>query len=243
MKFPNKSVVKFLGYMCLGGLVGGIGGFLVGIGQDSLSHLQLAIDRFLSAYALYCLLLITVALNGVALSFYFKGKSLYKRHGLQDDRIFDQIDRQLTYGMMATALNIIFVFTFYSITVVYHQNILLASLIMVGGALFTVFFQVKLINMTKVLYPNKKGNPLEASFNKEWLASCDEAEKYIVYNASYRTQNLMNLVYLGAWVFLMLFSIPFSIGILPFILLAVIWGIHTMSYMIFSQKISSGKIR
>ena len=43
------------------------------------------------------------------------------------------------------------------------------------------------IKLVQRIYPDKKGDPTSINFQEQWLASCDEAEKEEIYEASYKT--------------------------------------------------------
>lgn len=70
----------------------------------------------------------------------------------------------------------------------------------------------------------KKGEVCSWSFDREWLASCDEAERMLMYRSSYRTFQMMkNLmpVMEGAALFGKIFM---GTGNFPIVLVSLIWA-------------------
>ena len=42
------------------------------------------------------------------------------------------------------------------------------------------------------VYPEKKGDPASRKFQKEWLESCDEAERAMIYQSAYKSYMTAN---------------------------------------------------
>lgn len=47
-------------------------------------------------------------------------------------------------------------------------------------------WQIRYVRVIQKIYPDKKGDPTSLKFPKQWLESCDEAEKECIYQASYK---------------------------------------------------------
>ncbi len=83
----------------------------------------------------------------------------------------------------------------------------------------------------------KKGEVCSWSFDREWLASCDEAERMLMYRSSYRTFQMMkNLmpVMEGAALFGKIFM---GTGNFPIVLVSLIWAAQTGSYCYFCGRL------
>ena len=71
----------------------------------------------------------------------------------------------------------------------------LAGLVVfMGMVVYFGMWQVRYVKMVQRIYPEKKGDPASMKFQEQWLASCDEAEKEEIYEASYKTYLLTGKV-------------------------------------------------
>lgn len=90
--------------------------------------------------------------------------------------------------------------------------------------------------------PSKKGDPAKLMFNREWLSSCDEAEKEMTYQAAYRSMQISSaaipLFLLGSLIGHMMFGT----GILAVLISGGIWGISSLSYMLCKLKLLKTKL-
>ena len=97
------------------------------------------------------------------------------------------------------------------------------------------------VDLTKKINPEKNGNILDKDFNKEWLASCDEAQKQMIYEASYKAYQATQMVCLIMWLFSVMGIMLFDIGILPSICIFAIWLTLVASYSIACCKLENKK--
>ena len=62
--------------------------------------------------------------------------------------------------------------------------------------------QYQIINYTKMLNPEKRGNVLETNFQKEWFESCDEAEKDLIGKAAYASYKALTIAFVCCYIVL-----------------------------------------
>lgn len=187
-----------------------------------------------------------------ALIYYQKAQSHLSRTGLDNDDDFVQIDRDL--GISMTILNMIFVvaFLFFGIFAAGLEIIMsefdqlnkfaglvaVTIIVFLVGSFAAIYLQSRLIKLTKVLYPDKKGDLLELRFAKDWLESCDEAEQYIIYRAAYKTYRVTNQCLIFFWLIAVFGAMFFDTGLLPIILITTLWGISSIVYCTQSAKLT-----
>lgn len=86
------------------------------------------------------------------------------------------------------------------------------------------------LNQIKQLNPEKRGDLDTLDFDRQWLASCDEAEKWKIYQAGYQSYQILNKVLLALWVILLLgfmfFRLSFLLLNFVSILNLISFGIH-----------------
>ena len=91
--------------------------------------------------------------------------------------------------------------------------------------------QNKILKLEKELNPEKKGNIFDFSFYKEWLGSCDEAEKTVAYKSGFRAYTTAQYVCLGLWLFCTIGQFAFDTGILSVVCVTIIWLTLVCTYL------------
>lgn len=194
----------------------------------------------------------------LAVAFIYKKRA--QRHlsqwGLEDEAHFEQIDRELSLSMIVLTYLYVAAFLFFGIFVagmeIYSHAELsspqlsvfaLTLAIFIIGAFVGIYLQTQLVGLTKALYPDKKGDPLSSSFTKEWLDSCDEAEQYIIYRSAYQAYQRTQKCLVYSWLIAVFGALFFATGLLPIVLVTVLWGIQTMTYYRYEQKLSKSTLR
>lgn len=117
------------------------------------------------------------------------------------------------------------------------------TFIFVTICLSTSYIQYKIINIKKRINPEKRGNPLKLSFNKEWYNSCDEAQKRMVGEIAYKTYSITSTIFMFMFVAIIIVVRYVDIGIFSVILIALINIINITVYNVFSIKIQYKNIK
>ena len=87
-----------------------------------------------------------------------------------------------------------------------------------------------MIGLEKKLNPEKKGNILDMRFRKEWIESCDEAERMNIYRSAYDVYKLMSNLFIYAWLLTFIVSAATKTGLFAMIMVAALWLIQTCAY-------------
>lgn len=109
-------------------------------------------------------------------------------------------------------------------------------------ALFSGIFQVITIKQMQKKDPSKKGDPSDFRFNKDWMASCDEAEKEIIYQASYKTFNFMKYILLAGLILALLAQFHWQAGVAPLIFMGTIYILMVVVYSVYAMKLQKSKL-
>lgn len=88
----------------------------------------------------------------------------------------------------------------------------------------------------------KKGDPGDMRFMKDWMKSCDEAEKMLTYQAAYETFAVMKTALLVAHVIALFGKINFGTGNLPIVLTSGLWFLNSLVYCMKSMKLEKSRI-
>lgn len=110
------------------------------------------------------------------------------------------------------------------------------------AGMFTMLFcmvmtQRRVIDLVKEMNPEKHGSIYDLHFQKKWEASCDEAEKMIIYKAAWKAYQAASLVCQLMWLAMVLGSLIFNLGVLPLLCVTVIWLTLTVTYCAASMKL------
>ncbi len=241
-KGKKNRPLRFFLTILISAFIGGVaGGLIAFFNQDIHSVMETARAWFLD-YALLFMILSVAVITVLTVIFYAAGKKIVRTTSLVEEEDFDKADNKFGVACSLTSLGIIVVFMLYGIVISQSKGILSGVIVfIIAIAIFTVL-QGKIIGAVKELYPDKKGEFLSRSFNKEWFESCDEAERYIIYAASYKAFSVMQKAFIGVMVLLVLMGLFMDIGILPFLLVGVLWGIQQTVYQVASMKLERSQV-
>ena len=92
-------------------------------------------------------------------------------------------------------------------------------------------------------YPEKKGDPSSGKFRQQWLDSCDEAEKEVIYRSAYKSYLCTNKTIPALLLITMLGHLFFNTGIMAIVTVAFIWLVVAVSYLRTCVKLKGKKIR
>ena len=109
-------------------------------------------------------------------------------------------------------------------------NFLYACIIFIICMLYDSFWQVRYIKLIQKAYPERKGDPASKKFQEQWLESCDEAEREVIYRSAYRTYITLGKLIRVLLLVTMLSNLFFNTGMLAVFIVAVIWLVSTLSY-------------
>ena len=84
-------------------------------------------------------------------------------------------------------------------------------------------------------------NIFDKDFNKEWLASCDEAQKLMIYEAAYKAFQATQMTCMVMWILALMGMMMFGIGIMPSVCVFIIWLTLTISYCVACRNIEKRK--
>lgn len=242
----SSSLIKFLAVVIIAGIIGGVLSFILSFTEDYVITLFKQFETFLITNNTIIQITISGIFAIIILFLYFFSKVKIK--GVNEETesgeiLFDKIDNCLGFLVPFITVDMILSLTLFGFSVLGGFD----SFITLGVFLVNIFFCILMtslsINLTKKLYPERKGNPIDLNFNKEWLSSCDEAEKFVIYKSAYLCYQCMNIVYSVFLFILLLLGSSVSIGILPFGIIGFLWITQIIIYSIYAFKFLKGQIK
>lgn len=260
-KKTNKQIyTTFVITIVLGvvvGIVAGFGGAIISdlYGGDIVGGLQ----QIFKVVVPVVYVVLMVLSYGYSFFNYNKAKKMIENWDGMDEEVLEEADDILGLATLPNNIMMVCNFFLYS-AMVYLSGVTIPDFgktnLKQGLPLLAVAVVVFLINMTIITViqkltvdlvkknnPEKNGNIFDKDFNKDWLASCDEAEKQMIYEASYKAYQVTHSVCLALWLFTMIGMLLFDIGILPSLCVFVIWLALVLAYNISCYKLGHKKIR
>lgn len=247
-KEDKKAIGPFLLLMIVSALFGAFAGYGMTHLKNSFEGENL-VDAFhqtqltLADYAAIPTFIVCVLLSICGFVFYAYCKSFYKKHNIEDEVNLEKLDSLLSINLFVVSLTyciswVLFGTGFYCIAMRELNG--LSIILCLGGFIIslvcTLILQQKIINFAKEIYPEKRGSVYDLHFQKKWMNSCDEAELYNAYKASYTSYQATNLCCIVMLVILTLLGMEFPIGILPLMCVCIIWAVQIISYTLASLK-------
>lgn len=169
-----------------------------------------------------------------------RGSSLYSAEDEESDRLDYEIEKMGSIGVavsnVAQVLFLLIISTGYSIEYMNSlkdqaENWYLASLgLFIIGCFYVGIWQIRYVKAVQKIYPDKKGDPVSKKFRKQWLESCDEAEKELIYQSSYESYQVIMKVIPVVLLLSMVGHLIWNTGIMAVFVVGVIWVITSITY-------------
>lgn len=101
-----------------------------------------------------------------------------------------------------------------------------------------VIIQQKVVDITKIMYPEKTASVYDLKFQKKWVDSCDEAEKIMIGRCVFEAFKVTNSVCGALSIILAISALMFDIGFLPSFVVCLIWLVNQCVYCRAAAKCS-----
>lgn len=237
--------VLFARTLIVAGLFGGVIGFASAVGTVfvDVKALTAQAEQWMITNVNVLMIAGSVLMAAVVLLLFGKG---YRRYaaGLQaeDDARVESGDMLMGIGIGLSTLG--FVWNFFLMgTALPSAELGIAFLVVfLVCSIGICVLQVKLIDWSKKLMPEKRGDATRMDFQREWLESCDEAEQYAIFKACYKTHMVMQKVILALMVVCFLTRMLLGAGTAALGMVSLIWAVQTVVYTVFSARYSSKKL-
>jgi hypothetical protein len=105
----------------------------------------------------------------------------------------------------------------------------------------SILIQKKIVDLQKEINPLLKGSIYDMNFSKKWLDSCDESIKLGIYKSSYKAYKSVSRTCMILCLFCIVGHDLWDFGIMPMVIVIIIWLVQTISYCIESIKYSKVK--
>lgn len=245
----NRKALKFyIPTLLLCTAAGGIMGFLVSYNglQNAAGQLEDWAADILFRVSPYLVIGVILAALGLSFYEYQQAKKLYAAFDEDQEPdveessedLYGQADRKLSFsttvagiGMILSMLCFTLVFSDLDRHLEEHGALTMVVLaFFVGGLFLVVRMQQAQVDFSKRMAPYLKGSVYDRRFHEKWEESCDEAEKLVIYKASYRAFRTTNTACSVGWTVLTVGTMIFGYGCLPSVVLSALWLLMNVSY-------------
>ena len=232
----RKALPKFLAIILGAAVLGAVLGFCSAFAADA--NIVERAGNFLSALlrviAPWGIPVTSLVFLGLALHLYRKGKGLCDTWDGEDEDTVDTAEEHLSWALFWANIQMLLDFFFLSLSTLYIQSM---------WALGTVAFfflslcaimvlQQKAVDLTRALNPEKQGSIYDTNFKKKWMESCDENEQRQMGQAAMKSYSVMNIAFPVLWCILIISGTFFETGILPSVVVLLLWGIASTTYLL-----------
>ena len=254
-KEDKKAFKKFIIVLIISAIVGGIMGFMSVYLKDTLgSVISTSLINIFEVITPFASLVLSILIIIVSTIIYNKSEKefrLWSETNEDDDKI-DKVEENLSYILLFTSVNTILGFFFLGLGYMLlpfdnthgSLSVIKAILFILGFILCissSILIQNKVINLTKEINPLLKGSIYDFKFNKKWVDSCDEALKLGIYKSSFSAYLAVSNTCVILWLICIIGHDLWDFGIMPMVMVTIIWLVQTISYSIESIRSSKSK--
>lgn len=262
MKAKNKKMNSYLKYgliMLACVLIGMFVGMLIRMAEGGLGAFGSMVENAADVFKIYALEIVGVMFLFEILAgeiYLRKLKKLWNVLEDADDETGDHISYETEKaGAIGTAM--IGVITLLATIVVtnvmskqYFTTLDLAALLKVLGSfvifilvyVYSGYWGVRLVKLEQKMDPTKKGDPTSMKFQMEYVESCDEAEKELIYQSAFHSFTMMSQCYGVALAAAMILHMIWNTGITAVIFVGILQILNNLFYLKYAVQKKGKKL-
>ena len=227
----RKSLPLFLLVILLFAALGGVAGFFSAMAAErgALDVIWAGLDQLMGIITPWAIPVCSTVLLIPGFALYRSAKKLYAAWDQESEDTYQRMEDQLSYALLLSSL-VVLTDLFFLAAGFLYANILINALCFLVSMGFMVILEQKLIDQTRRMNPEKQGSVYDVNFQKKWLESCDELERAQIGQASFRAYKVANGACAAIWVVLVILSLVADIGLLPILVVMLLWGVFQVSY-------------
>lgn len=256
-KQNKKAGVTFAILMVIGVLVGVFSGMASNTISAFLEERNLtdavgnAITKFIGEVSPFAIIIIFAVSVIYSVVVFRKAKAKWEANKDADDEVYeeayDEVNKSLSGVLNLTSLGTIVVYGLFGAGFYYmiYGEMKVWFLISTGVfalyLAYTIVCQQKVIDLTKVMNPEKQGSVYDMKFQDKWHDSCDEMERAMIGKCAMKAFRVTQNLCVFLWVFFVLLAMVFEITLWPVFIVTLIWFVLTISYLLEAKKLEGYK--
>lgn len=234
----NKFAIIMIIAIFVGAFLGVLATFTKYTMADIIRTGAINLLRVISPYAPLTVTIITAI---IIIFLYKKSLVIYEQWDGDNEEELNRVETLLSYALWISNISMILSYFFFGASIVlnslkdpYDILEIIRFVLLFGGLIATILAmmleQQKIVNLEKKINPEKKGSVFDVRFAKKWEESCDEAEKLTIYKSAYKSYQTVNMTCIILWVLSILGSFIWNFGIMPFVMVTILWIVSISSY-------------
>ena len=240
----RRALPKFILTLLIAAFFGGVAGFGAGIvGAVNLSErIKTAVNDVLTTVAPWGIPVTSVVFLGLGWWFYARARRIYQAWDGEEEVPIEKAEEDLSWALLMSAIAMLWDFFFVSVLVACEGHWPMGRL---GGlGLFfvsiavVVIHQQKVVDLTRRINPEKQGSVYDLKFQKKWMDSCDESEQRQMGQAAFKAYRAAVNTCMWMWAALIVLHYAFDTGLLPIVMVLVIFGVLQIVYTLECIRLS-----
>lgn len=239
----KKDGLKLLLIMLGGGVVGFFGSTLFFLIDDSidLTNIGDSLSNHMIINIIWYQIGTVILLLVPAIYWLMRAKRLSERGNdevdIEEDTAGQLFEKFLNRSLLANSLYFIFAFILFAIGADDRNPFFWGSLVVFGVFMFiSSMLETNVIRSLQKYDPMKKGEPTSIKFGKQFLDSCDEAERQMIYKTGFESFSFMQVAIIIIFTFTIFTKLMFNAGNFPILLVGLIWLVQILSYFYYAAK-------
>lgn len=232
----KQIAIRFVLIMLGCALLGGMIGFALAATSATAVDVMAGFENLLASFGPWWYLPGAILLV-LSTGYYAAGKKQLPHTEAEED--FQKANRLLGLSMVFSGIASSYVIIAMALS--YFASLTISVLLLLVELTWTVLLQARAVNATKVLYPEKRGSVWDTKFQKDWYGSCDEAERQLIGQCSYKTFMTMNRIFPPAMVVLAILALFDLVTPFACFLVGALWLVQQTVYLVTAHKMEHGK--
>lgn len=242
---------KMLLAMFIGGIAGGVMAVAYELMRNGINEGLRSVTGTIQHYIFPALVVVAVATVIIGEYSMHRLKEVYKEMEDADEERFYELDYEeemwggwISGSYIVSQVFCIIILSFgYSLKYIRSgsSNYFLAACIIFCLCYFyDLYLSIRYVKLIQKAHPEKQGDPSSRKFLEQWVESCDEAEKEVIYKSAYKTYVILNKVIPVLLLLTIISNLFLNTGIMAVLIVAVIYLITGLTYirssMVFKAK-------
>ncbi|MGI6068838.1 MAG: DUF3169 family protein [Blautia sp.] len=254
-KASGKSYLKIIGFMLIGALLGSVVGFMSAVTHSTVGHTAHTVTKWLGENSIWFFWMLLAVSTVYDLLQYRHMKVIGDRIRVAEDNDEDACDLEYAmnrdygifmivyYGILFLGMFLFSVYMDRSFNRSKEGEVLQILVLYLLAILIQSVMQVRMVRLLQKLNPMKKGDPGDLSFEKDWLASCDEGEREIIYQSAYHTYKVTNMAVVWLAAAALICHMVWETGVFAVAALTLLGIIQVVAYQVNTLRLQKKKLR
>ena len=238
----KKTILKIMVLLVIGAVFGFLMSFgLLRLDVSKFIYIANQMSAFILNNTVKIQLGLIVFLYLPALYFYQKGKRIFKQMDTSTDDEMDQLEKagSKNFDFSLSISNVFFILTLILFGIAFKNtisSIYMVLIVFLFSTIANTVLQIITIKYIQRIDNRLEGDPTSLKFAKDFVESCDEAEKLKIYKSGYHSFQFTKNIAFILLIVSILCNFTLDTGMLPILLTGFFTLMQVISYSYFAMK-------